>query len=123
MDAKDYKILIADDSLLARKKLRICLTELGYLNVIDAKDGAEAVALYQREKPNLVFMDIVMPNQYGIDALKEIIAMDPDAMVVMVSSSNTKDCIKDSIKAGADEFISKPFTRSQLSAVLEKFNK
>lgn len=123
MDAKDFKILIADDSILARKKLKACLSDLGYTNIIEAKDGVDAVEAFKAEHPNLIFMDIVMPNQYGIDALKEIMAISPDAIVVMISSTGTQKNITDSIKAGADEFILKPFTRGNVEAILHKFNR
>lgn len=122
MEAKEFKILIADDSLLARKKLITNLTELGYTNIFEAADGKEAVNKYKEEQPNLVFMDIVMPEQYGIDALKEIMEFNPKAVVIMVSTTGTKKNITDALKVGAADFILKPFTKSQITAVLQKYN-
>lgn len=122
MDSKDFKILIADDSLLARKKLKDCLTSLGYTNVIEAQDGNDAVVQYREGQPNLVFMDIVMPKQFGTDTVKDILTENPEAIIIMVSSVGTKRYIQDSLKAGAKDFISKPFTSSQVSSVLERYN-
>lgn len=122
MDSKDFKILIADDSLLARKKLKDCLTALGYTNTIEAQDGTDAITQYRNERPNLVFMDIVMPKQFGTDTVKDIITENPEAIIIMLSSVGTKRYIQDSLKAGAKDFISKPFTSSQVSAVLERYN-
>lgn len=123
MKPSDFKILIADDSLLARKKLRNCLTGLDYTNVIEAVDGENAVELYQAENPMLIFMDIVMPKKYGIDALKEIKSINKDAIVIMVSSTGTKINVAEAINAGANDFLSKPFTVKQVYDVLERFNK
>ncbi len=123
MEAKEFKILVADDSLLARKKLITNLNELGYNNIFEAADGEEAVNKYKEEQPNLIFMDIVMPKQYGIDALKEIMDIDPKAIVIMVSTTGTKKNITDALKVGAADFILKPFTKSQITAVLQKYNR
>ncbi len=122
MDSKDFRILIADDSLLARKKLKDCLAALGYTNTIEAKDVTDALTQYRNEKPNLVFMDIVMPKQFGTDTVKDIITENPEAIIIMLSSVGTKRYIQDSLKAGAKDFISKPFTSSQVSSVLERYN-
>ncbi len=123
MEAKEFKILVADDSLLARKKLITNLNELGYNNIFEAADGEEAVNKYKEEQPNLIFMDIVMPKQYGIDALKEIMDVNPNAIVIMVSTTGTKKNITDALKVGAADFILKPFTKSQITAVLQKYNR
>ncbi|MCI9052602.1 MAG: response regulator [Lachnospiraceae bacterium] len=123
MEAKEFKILVADDSLLARKKLITNLNELGYNNIFEAADGEEAVNKYKEEQPNLIFMDIVMPKQYGLDALKEIMDINPNVIVIMVSTTGTKKNITDALKVGAADFILKPFTKSQITAVLQKYNR
>lgn len=122
MDSKNFKILIADDSLLARKKIKDALSVLGYTNVVEAADGNAALAVYRAEQPQLVLMDIVMPKQYGTDTVKDILTENPDAVIVMVSSVGTRNYIQDSLKAGAKDFITKPFTSSQLLTVLERYN-
>ena len=123
MEAKEFKILVADDSLLARKKLITNLNELGYNNIFEAADGEEAVNKYKEEQPNLIFMDIVMPKQYGLDALKEIMDINPNVIVIMVSTTGTKKNITDALKVGAADFILKPFTKSQITAFLQKYNR
>lgn len=122
MDSKEFKIMIVDDSKLARKKLKDCLALLNYTNVIEAEDGDEAVSLFKEEKPNLVFMDIVMPKMFGTDAVKGIVDADENAIIVMLSSVGTKKHVHDSIKAGARDFIFKPFTASHVSEILERYN-
>ena len=119
-EQNDLKILIADDSILSRRKLKNCLNGLGYLNILEAVDGVIAVEMYKANQPDLVFMDIVMPNKYGIDALIDIIAYSPTAKVVMLSSTGTKSNITDSIKAGAYEFLLKPFTNTQVKEILSR---
>ncbi len=122
MDSKDYKIMIVDDSKLARKKLKDCLALLNYTNVIEAADGDEAVSLFKQEKPNLVFMDIVMPKMFGTDAVKNIVDLDEEAIIVMLSSVGTKKHVQESIKVGARDFIFKPFTASRVAEILERYN-
>ena len=122
MDSKDYKIMIVDDSKLARKKLKDCLALLNYTNVIEAADGDEAVSLFKQEKPNLVFMDIVMPKMFGTDAVKNIVDLDEEAIIVMLSSVGTKKHVQESIKVGARDFIFKPFTASRVAEIMERYN-
>lgn len=123
MKKDDFKVLIADDSILSRRKLNNTLNNLGYNNVLEAVDGVIAVEVYKTEKPDLVFMDIVMPNKYGIDALIDIIDFNSNAKVVMLSSTGTKSNITDSIKAGAFEFLLKPFTNNQVKEILFRLEK
>ena len=96
---------------------------MGYNNIFEAADGEEAVNKYKEEQPNLIFMDIVMPKQYGLDALKEIMDINPNVIVIMVSTTGTKKNITDALKVGAADFILKPFTKSQITAVLQKYNR
>lgn len=120
MKLNDLKILIADDSVLARKKLKDCLIGLGCASVIEATDGQNAVDSYKSELPDLVFMDIVMPVKTGLDALKEIIEYNPSSKVVIVSSTGTKSNITSAIKTGAYDFLLKPFTTYQIKEILSK---
>ena len=82
------KILLVDDAAFMRMMLKTTLGQAGYTDVIEAADGAQAVEVYQAEKPDLVFMDITMPNKDGLEALKEIKALDPAATVVMCSAGS-----------------------------------
>lgn len=120
-----FKILISDDSILVRKKIKEDIEQYGCIEVevIEATDGQAAIARYKEHKPNLVFMDIVMPQQDGIDALIEIKKFDPSARVIMLSSAGTQSNIKKAIQAGACDFIQKPWEQSQLNSILDKFFK
>lgn len=120
MKLKDLKILIADDSVLARKKLKDCLIGLGCASVIEVTDGQAAIDTFKSEFPDLVFMDIVMPSKTGLEALTEIISYNPSAKVVMVSSTGTKSNITVAVKAGAYDFLLKPFTTYQIKEILSK---
>lgn len=119
MTLETIKILICDDSILARKKLKDFLTSLGCTQLIDAADGQMAVDTYKSEKPDVVFLDIVMPVKDGISAVKEIIEFDPDAYIVMTSSVGTQENLKEALKAGARDFIQKPLDNTQISHVIK----
>lgn len=120
MDLKDCKILVCDDSILARKQLKDVLTSAGCCNFFEAKDGQAAIDMYKAEKPDLVFLDIVMPNVDGIEAVKQIMAFDNEATIIMVSSVGTQNQIKASLLEGAKDFIQKPFVATQITNVLKK---
>lgn len=119
MDMKDAKFLICDDSILARKNLSALLKSFGYENIVEVSNGQDAVNAYMHEHPTVVLLDIVMPIKDGITATKEIMAYDPKAKVVMVSSVGTQTNLKEAIKAGAKDFIQKPVEESLLEQVLE----
>lgn len=115
---KDSKILIGDDSILARRRLKDLLSDMGASHFIEAVNGAEAVEKYNAEQPDLVFLDIVMPVKDGICALKEIMRQNPEALVIIVSSVGTQQQIKAAIEAGAKDFLQKPLKRDQLKNIL-----
>lgn len=123
MNINDMKVLVCDDSILSRKKLKDCIISLGCKEAFEAADGEEAVNAYKEHKPDLVFMDIVMPKKDGIDAVKEIIAFDADAKIVMASSVGTQSFLKDAIKAGASDFLQKPLDAEQVKRLVENFAK
>lgn len=104
----DLKILLCDDSMLIRKKLKGALTELGFINLFEAIDGEEAVTFCRTEQPDLVLMDIVMPKKDGIEALQEIKIINPAIHVVMASSVGTQSNLIKALKLGADNFLQKP---------------
>lgn len=121
MNIDDMKVLICDDSILSRKKFKDCIVSLGCKDTYEAADGEEVVSIYKEVKPDLVFMDIVMPKKDGIDAVKEIIAFDPNAKIVMASSVGTQSFLKDAIKAGATDFLQKPIDGEQVKRLIENF--
>ena len=112
------KILIVDDSQLNREILS-CMLEDKY-DICEAADGVEAVAKYNELKPDLVTLDITMPNKDGIQALKEIKAADPNATCVMCSAMGQQSMVIEAIQSGAKDFIVKPF---QADRVLESIRK
>ncbi len=120
MNISDIKVLICDDSILVRKKLGDTLKKLGVTEVAEAKDGIQAVDMYKELKPDVVFMDIVMPGKTGLDALKEIKESDADAKVVMASTIGTQSHLVDAIKAGAFEFLQKPVKEEDVKKVIAK---
>ena len=115
------RVLIVDDALIMRKRIREIAEEAGWHVAGEAQDGEEAVALYQREKPDLVTLDIVMPKLDGVSALKQIMHDDPQACVVMVSAVNQKGKLAECIQAGAIDFIVKPFEKTSLRSFFEKY--
>ena len=117
------KILICDDSMLMRKKLKDSLTLCGSFDILEATDGQKAIDVYKEKNPDLVFMDIVMPIKDGISAVEEIKDFDRNAKVVMASSSGTKENLKKALKAGAYEFIQKPWEQEQITTIVNNFIK
>lgn len=105
----ENKILIVDDAAFMRMMIKNGLTQNGYTNLLEAGDGQQALEVYQAEKPDLVFMDITMPNVDGIQALKNIRAFDPSAKVVMCSAMGQEAMVVEAIENGALDFIVKPF--------------
>lgn len=113
-------VLVCDDSMLVRKKLRNQLLALAEMVILEAEDGATAVELYREHKPDLVFMDIVMPVKDGIVALEEIREIDPGARVVMASSVGTSQNLKRAIDAGAFDFVQKPSTDARIANIVRR---
>lgn len=123
MSRSSLKILICDDSILMRKKLKDSLALCGSFDILEATDGQKAIDVYKENNPDLVFMDIVMPVKDGIKAVSEIKAFDEDAKVVMASSSGTKEHLRKAIEAGAFEFIQKPWEQEQIVKIVNNFLK
>lgn len=105
----DNKILIVDDAAFMRMMIKDTLKKNGYENLLEAADGEIAVQTYKAEKPDLVILDITMPNKNGLDALKEIRQMDPNAKIVMCSAMGQESMVVEAIRNGARDFIVKPF--------------
>ena len=103
------KILLADDAAFMRKVIKDTLNKNGYTDVHEAVDGADAVEKYDELHPDLVMMDITMPNMDGLEALKAIRAKDPNANVVMCSAMGQESMVIDAVRSGAKDFIVKPF--------------
>lgn len=114
------KVLIVDDSRTSRKLLRGLLEGLGYEIAGEAENGEKGVLMYKELKPDLVTMDITMPVMDGITALEKIIAEDKSAKVIMISAAGQKSKLLAAVKAGALDFINKPFEEDLIAQSLKK---
>jgi len=114
------KILICDDSLLIRKKMIMALENIGDFDLIEAVDGNKVVDLYTREKPDLVLLDLVMPEQDGLKCLEKIKFSDHKAYIVMITSTGTKENLQKALTLGADDFLQKPWNDQDLSNIISK---
>ena len=103
------KILLVDDAAFMRKMIKDTLSKNGYTELFEAVDGADAVEKFGEIGPDLVIMDITMPNMDGLEALKAIRGSDPNANVVMCSAMGQETMVIDAIRSGAKDFIVKPF--------------
>lgn len=121
MNISELKVLVCDDSILSRKKLKDCIISLGCAEVYEAADGEEAVVQFEANKPDIVFMDIVMPKKNGIEALSDILAISPSTTVIMASSVGTQSSLKDAIKAGARDFLQKPIDNDQVKKLINTY--
>ncbi|EOT39982.1 response regulator [Enterococcus columbae] len=114
------RILIVDDAVFMRMKLKDILTKNGYEVVDEAQNGQEAFEKYQALKPDIVTMDITMPEVDGLEALKMIKAQDPNAKVIMCSAMGQQGMVMDAIKSGAKDFIVKPFDTDRVINAIAK---
>lgn len=111
-------IVICDDAELMKQVLRDILTEAGYNIVGIANDGREACKIFQEKTPDLMIMDINMPHMDGLETLKAIKKMDQEALIVMCSSMNQPKMVMDTLRAGAKDFIIKPFQKKRVIEVV-----
>ena len=114
------RVLIVDDAAFMRISIKNMLTKNGYEVVGEAENGVIGVDLYKELNPDIVTMDITMPEMSGLDALKEIMKSDPKAKVVMVSAMGQEAMVRDAIVSGAKGFIVKPFKEEGIIAALKK---
>ncbi len=115
-----YKILVVDDAGFMRKMVQTHLNKAGYDTFIEGADGQQAVDLYRDQKPDLVIMDITMPNLDGIEALRQIKTDDPSAKIVMCSAMGQESMVMEAIKLGALDFIVKPFKQERIIETVSK---
>ena len=119
-DTVSKRILIVDDAAFMRMMLREILTKGGYEIAGEAADGAQAVQKYKELLPDLVTMDITMPEMDGIQALREIRKFDEQAVVIMCSAMGQQAMVVDAIRAGARDFIVKPFQAERVVEAVRK---
>ena len=113
-------ILICDDAAFMRMMIKDILSKNGYNVAGEAENGAKAVEKYNELKPDLVLMDITMPEMDGIQALKKIKESDPSALVIMCSAMGQQAMVIESIQAGAKDFIVKPFQADRVIEAVKK---
>jgi len=114
------KALIVDDAAFMRITIKNALLKNGYEVVGEAENGVVAVEKYKELRPDVVTMDITMPEMSGLDALKAIVALDSKAQIIMISAMGQESMVRDAILSGAKGFIVKPFKEDSLLSALRK---
>jgi two-component system, chemotaxis family, chemotaxis protein CheY len=114
------RVLIVDDAIFMRKMISDILVENGVEIVGEAETGAKAIEKYKELRPDLVTMDIIMPEMNGIDAVRKIIEFDAQAKIVMCSALGQQALVQDAIAAGAKDFLIKPFNAARVVEVIAK---
>ncbi|SHJ51509.1 two-component system, chemotaxis family, response regulator CheY [Malonomonas rubra DSM 5091] len=114
------QVMIVDDALFMRSMLRDIFEAAGWQVVAEAENGQQAVELFAQHQPDLVTMDIVMPEMSGLDAMQKILSDYPEAKVVMCSALGQESMVMEAIKAGAKDFIVKPFQDEQVIDVVDR---
>ncbi len=117
------KVLVVDDSSLTRAAMVAALSAYNYDIVGEGQDGNDAVRLYSEKMPDVVLMDLAMPNKDGLEAIKEILQSYPEAKIVAVSALYDRTMQKRAMELGASSYIIKPFELSELISVMSKFEK
>jgi len=113
-------VLVCDDAIFMRTMISDILTQAGYEVVGEAESGTQAVEKYRALKPDLVTMDIVMPDMSGIEAVREICREDPDARILMCSAMGQQALVVEAIQAGAKDFVVKPFQPSRVLEAVQR---
>jgi two-component system chemotaxis response regulator CheY len=114
------KIMIVDDAAFMRKVIKQMLMELGHEIVAEAANGVEAITIYERIKPDLITLDITMPEMNGIEVAKELRKINPKALIIMCSAMGQKTMIIEAIQAGAKDFVVKPIQKDRLHTAVSK---
>jgi two-component system chemotaxis response regulator CheY len=113
-------VLIVDDIAYVRKTMKQILTSHGYRVVGEAENGAEAVRMYAEVRPDFVTMDLVMPVMNGVEATKKILAIDPEAKILILSSMMQENLVTEAILVGAKDYIVKPFQTEEILKVIRE---
>jgi two-component system chemotaxis response regulator CheY len=113
------KVLVVDDAAFMRLAIRQILEENGYQVVAEAENGEKAIEKYTEYLPDLVTMDITMPEMTGIEALKVIKVLDPKAVVIMITALGQESMVREAIVSGAKSFIVKPFQKEQFLKTIQ----
>lgn len=111
-------VLVVDDEAHIRKYVTLIVKTLGITSIIEATNGAEAIATYEREKPDLVLLDVNMPQIDGIETLRRLKQIDPDAVVIMLTSLANRQTIEGALELGAANYIRKDTPREEIARSL-----
>ena len=114
------RVLIVDDAAFMRMMMKDILTKNGFEIAGEAPNGVKAIEMYKIEKPDIVTMDITMPDMDGIQAVRSIKEFDPTAKIIMCSAMGQQSMVLDAIKAGASDFIVKPFQADRVLDAIKK---
>jgi len=114
------KILVCDDAMFTRTLISDILVKAGYQVVAEAANGVQAIEKYQQDKPDLVIMDLIMPDMGGIEAIKKIRKLDPNALIIVCSAMGQQALVMEALDAGASDFVVKPFQPAQILNTLKK---
>ncbi|MEE1216751.1 MAG: response regulator [Agathobacter sp.] len=120
MPIDNLKILICDDSILARKQMKDIINSIGSPTILEGSNGQQAIDMYKEHKPDLTFLDIVMPIKDGNAAIAEIMEFDSKATIFVASSVGTQSELKKALTAGASDFIQKPIDKNQVINLINK---
>lgn len=115
-----HRVLVCDDAIFMRTMISDILSGAGYEVVGEAESGVQAIARYQELRPDLVTMDIVMPDMGGIEAVREIVKADADAKILMCSAMGQQALVVEAIQAGAKDFVVKPFQPSRVLEAVQR---
>ena len=115
-----HTVLVCDDAVFMRTMISEILTEAGYEIIGEAHTGAQCVEQFKELDPDLVTMDIVMPDMDGIDAVREIVKISPEAKILMCSAMGQDALVTEAIQAGAKDFLIKPFQPSRVLEAVER---
>ncbi len=113
-------VLVVDDIAFVRKTLVEILTQAQYQVIAEAEDGEQAVEIYKRLQPQIVTMDVVMPQMSGIEATRKILKLDKNAKIIMISALGQENLVMESINVGAKDYILKPFTAEDVLKTVER---
>ncbi|MFX1278860.1 MAG: response regulator [Promethearchaeota archaeon] len=118
------RVMIVDDAAFTRNMLKAIISKMEQIEVVgEAANGVEAISLYKKLNPDLVTMDLVMPEKGGIEATEEILKINPSALIVVVSALGQEALVLEAAKKGAKDFIQKPFKSEQILEVMDRILK
>jgi len=121
MGNRVLKILVCDDSILSRRQMKNMLSSITECSILEAENGEIAITKYKENKPDIVFLDIVMPIKDGLTTARELKALDADVYMIIASSVGTQNSIKEALTAGVKDFVQKPIDKTQLIRIIDAY--